>query len=186
MQNTIETPTTEGAHYDHPIKPGDLVTLAQDITIQTGMFGGPSEQETLSAGTLGTVIKITGRGVNVRLVGEKMIRIFKAEELKLEHNEPDGTQVEYTIQHRYGVQPWEDWYPAYLAQKAEEKNRPRVFKIGAKVVEEDENTQGKTPEEVRSILATSFPEIKNATITEQQGEDGRIEIVYSAQPGRKG
>ncbi len=67
-----------------------------------------------------------------------------------------------------------------------ETNRtPRIFKTGATRIVEDETMTGLSNEEVRQILARTYPEVTHATIRERE-QDGFHYVVYLPQPGRKG
>jgi hypothetical protein len=69
--------------------------------------------------------------------------------------------------------------------KPEDATAGRVFKIGSTSIPESEATVGKSNEQVRSILKTSFPEVANATIgVTREGE--QTIVSFLPQPGRKG
>ena len=63
---------------------------------------------------------------------------------------------------------------------------PRIFKIGAVRIVEDESLHGLTNEEVRASLKAAYPEVANATVRETTTEDGQPVIEFLPQPGRKG
>jgi hypothetical protein len=65
-------------------------------------------------------------------------------------------------------------------------SKPRVFKIGAVRIVEDETTRGLEPDALRAILKTSYPEVAHATIRETVLDDGTPLVEYLPQPGRKG
>ena len=61
----------------------------------------------------------------------------------------------------------------------------RIFKIGLTEIAESDSTAHLTNEEVQTRLATTYPEVKNATLKETpRGEDTVIEWIPA--PGRKG
>lgn len=62
---------------------------------------------------------------------------------------------------------------------------PRVFKTGATRIVEDETMTGLSNDEVRQILARSYPEVAHATIRERE-QDGLRIVEFLPQPGRKG
>lgn len=62
---------------------------------------------------------------------------------------------------------------------------PRIFKTGATRIIEDETTADLSNEEVRQILARTYPEVAHATIREHE-QDGYRVVSYLPQPGRKG
>jgi len=67
-----------------------------------------------------------------------------------------------------------------------ENNRtPRIFKTGATRIVEDETTAGLDNEQVRGILARTYPEVAHATIRERE-QDGMRIVEFLPQPGRKG
>lgn len=63
--------------------------------------------------------------------------------------------------------------------------QPRVFKIGATKIVENDSTRHLTNEQVKAMLKVDFPEIANATITERSDGQTRV-IEFLPQPGRKG
>ena len=63
---------------------------------------------------------------------------------------------------------------------------PRVFKIGATRIVEDVSTAHLNPEEIRSLLKISYPEVTHATLRETTLEDGTRCIEWIPVPGRKG
>ncbi|HRL13917.1 MAG TPA: hypothetical protein PKX07_18695 [Aggregatilineales bacterium] len=65
-------------------------------------------------------------------------------------------------------------------------SKPRIFKIGAVRIVEDESMRGQTPDAIRAILKASYPEVAHATMRETTLEDGTVFIEYLPQPGRKG
>ncbi|NLF79498.1 MAG: hypothetical protein GX573_27715, partial [Chloroflexi bacterium] len=56
----------------------------------------------------------------------------------------------------------------------ETNTTPRVFKTGATRIVEDETMTGLSNEEVRQILARSYPEVAHATIREREQDGLRI------------
>lgn len=65
-------------------------------------------------------------------------------------------------------------------------SKPRIFKIGAVRIVEDESMAGQTPDAIRAILKTSYPEVAHAKMRETTLEDGTVCIEWFAIPGRKG
>ncbi len=66
-----------------------------------------------------------------------------------------------------------------------EQQSPRIFKTGATRIVEDETMTGLSNEEVRQILARTYPEVAHATIRERE-QDGMRIVDFLPQPGRKG
>lgn len=64
--------------------------------------------------------------------------------------------------------------------------QPRIFKIGATTIVEDDSLAGKTLDEVKDILKRSYPEVAHATVRERTLDDGTQVVEWLAQPGRKG
>lgn len=62
----------------------------------------------------------------------------------------------------------------------------RVFKIGATRIIADASMLTLDPEQIRTLLKISYPEITHATIRETTLEDGTQLLEYISQPGRKG
>jgi hypothetical protein len=62
----------------------------------------------------------------------------------------------------------------------------RIFKTGATRIVEDDSMRGKSVEEVRALLRSTYPEVANATIRETTAADGQPVIEFLPQPGRKG
>jgi hypothetical protein len=62
----------------------------------------------------------------------------------------------------------------------------RIFKIGSTLITETEDTQHLSLEEMRAILARTYPEIAHATLRESTTEDGSTLIHVIPAPGRKG
>lgn len=61
----------------------------------------------------------------------------------------------------------------------------RVFKTGSTRIVETEDMAGKSIEEVQGILASTYPEVKTATIrTTTDGDDTIVEFL--PKPGKKG
>lgn len=61
----------------------------------------------------------------------------------------------------------------------------RYFKIGSNKIAENDSTSGKSIEEVQQLLASTYPEVRNATIrTKTEGEHTVVEFL--PKPGRKG
>ena len=67
-----------------------------------------------------------------------------------------------------------------------EHHPPRIFKIGTNTIVEDQTMAGRSLDEVRAILAHSYPEVAHATPHERLLEDGTLLIEYKPLPGRKG
>ncbi|MAS35381.1 MAG: hypothetical protein CL610_15330 [Anaerolineaceae bacterium] len=64
--------------------------------------------------------------------------------------------------------------------------QPRIFKIGATTIVEDDSLAGKTLDEVKDILKRTYPEVAHATVRERTLDDGTQVVEWLAQPGRKG
>lgn len=64
--------------------------------------------------------------------------------------------------------------------------QPRIFKIGATTIVEDDSLTGKTLDEVKDILKRSYPEVAHATVRERILDDGTQVVEWLAKPGRKG
>ncbi|MBZ0304045.1 MAG: hypothetical protein K8J31_30175 [Anaerolineae bacterium] len=64
--------------------------------------------------------------------------------------------------------------------------QPRIFKIGATTIVEDDSLTGKTLDEVKDILKRSYPEVAHATVRERTLDDGTQVVEWLAQAGRKG
>jgi len=62
---------------------------------------------------------------------------------------------------------------------------PRIFKMGATRIVEDETMAGLSNEEVSDILKRTYPEVAHATIRERE-QDGQRIVEFLPQPGRKG
>ena len=64
--------------------------------------------------------------------------------------------------------------------------QPRIFKIGATTIVEDDSLAGKTLDEVKDILKRTYPEVAHATVRERTLDDGTQVVEWLAKPGRKG
>ena len=64
-------------------------------------------------------------------------------------------------------------------------SQPRIFKIGATRIVEDETMRGQTNEQVRELLKRTYPEVAHATIREREHEGNQI-VEFLPKPGRKG
>jgi len=64
--------------------------------------------------------------------------------------------------------------------------QPRIFKIGATTIVEDDSLTGKSLDEVKDILKRTYPEVAHATVRERTLDDGTQVVEWLAQPGRKG
>jgi len=62
---------------------------------------------------------------------------------------------------------------------------PRVFKVGATRITENETTAGLNNEQIREILKRTYPEVAHATIRERE-QDGMKILDFIPVPGRKG
>lgn len=62
---------------------------------------------------------------------------------------------------------------------------PRVFKIGATCITENETTAGLNNEQIREILKRTYPEVAHATIRERE-QDGVKILDFIPVAGRKG
>jgi hypothetical protein len=61
----------------------------------------------------------------------------------------------------------------------------RIFTVGSARIAENESTMHLSPEEVRTLLKTAYPEVAHATIRERVIDD-TVYVDFLAQPGRKG
>lgn len=91
----------------------------------------------------------------------------------------------YAVEVIYNIQPGEDWLDKARAARVTATPRPRVFKVGATLIHEDESTIGLPIDTVKPILAAAYPEVKHAT-TREAIKDGVTTIEFLPQPGRKG
>ena len=66
------------------------------------------------------------------------------------------------------------------------QHQPRIFKIGATRVVEDESLAGRDLDAVKDILKHSYPEVAHATVRETDLEDGTRLVEFLPQAGRKG
>jgi PRTRC genetic system protein C len=64
--------------------------------------------------------------------------------------------------------------------------QPRIFKIGATTIVEDDSLTGKSLDEVKDILKRSYPEVAHATVRETTLENGSTCYHFISRPGRKG
>jgi len=64
--------------------------------------------------------------------------------------------------------------------------QPRIFKIGTATIVEDESMAGKSLDEIKTILARTYPEVAHATVRERTLEDGTPVLDFIARAGRKG
>lgn len=62
----------------------------------------------------------------------------------------------------------------------------RILKIGATRIVADASMAALDPEQTRTLLKISYPEITYATLRETTLEDGTQLLEYISQPGRKG
>lgn len=62
----------------------------------------------------------------------------------------------------------------------------RIFKIGATRIVADASMSALEPEQIRTLLKISYPEVTHATIRETMLEDGTQVLEFISQPGRKG
>jgi hypothetical protein len=72
-----------------------------------------------------------------------------------------------------------------MEQPTNNLNPIRIFRIGDRTILEDENMRAMNIEDIRSILALQYPEVENASIIEQESEQGTI-YNFMPLPGRKG
>jgi len=68
----------------------------------------------------------------------------------------------------------------------QDNQQPRIFKIGTTTIVENESMAGKSLDEIKTILARSYPEVAHATVREVKLEDGTQAIHYIPVAGRKG
>lgn len=61
----------------------------------------------------------------------------------------------------------------------------RIIKIGATRIVADASMFALDPEQIRTLLKTSYPEIANATLRERDQNGLRV-VEFLPQPGRKG
>ena len=62
----------------------------------------------------------------------------------------------------------------------------RIIKIGATRIVADASMSALEPEQLRTLLKLSYPEVTHAAIRETTLEDGTQVIEFLSQPGRKG
>ncbi len=62
----------------------------------------------------------------------------------------------------------------------------RILKIGATQIITDASMSTLDPEQLRTLLKITYPEIAHATMRETALEDGTQVLEWSAIPGRKG
>jgi len=62
----------------------------------------------------------------------------------------------------------------------------RILKIGATRIVADASMAALDPEQIRTLLKLSYPEVTNATVRETTLEDGTQVLEFLSQPGRKG
>lgn len=67
-----------------------------------------------------------------------------------------------------------------------EQPKPRIFKIGATTIVEDESMVDLKPEQIRDLLKRTYPEVAHATLRETTRDDGTPVLEFHAKPGRKG
>ena len=63
---------------------------------------------------------------------------------------------------------------------------PRIFKIGATTIVEDESMSGLDLDGIKQILQQTYPEVEHATVRETTQEDGSTCYHFIARAGRKG
>lgn len=63
--------------------------------------------------------------------------------------------------------------------------KPRIFQIGPTRIVENPQMLGKSNEDVRGILMSMYPEIKDATLTKQVQGDTTV-VLFKPKVGRKG
>jgi PRTRC genetic system protein C len=67
------------------------------------------------------------------------------------------------------------------------QNTPtRIFKTGTTTIVEDESMRHLSDDDVRQLLAQTYPEVANATVRETVQEDGTRVLTYLPQVGKKG
>ncbi|MAU12427.1 MAG: hypothetical protein CL607_21565 [Anaerolineaceae bacterium] len=64
--------------------------------------------------------------------------------------------------------------------------QPRIFKIGATTISEDESLAERSLDEIKDVLMHSYPEVAHATVNTRTSEDGTQIIEFLPKPGRKG
>jgi PRTRC genetic system protein C len=75
--------------------------------------------------------------------------------------------------------------PVQEAAPVDDANLQRVFKVGSVRLPESDVTRGKSLDDVKKILKSTYPEVANATVREGK-ENGVHLIEFLPQPGRKG
>jgi hypothetical protein len=68
----------------------------------------------------------------------------------------------------------------------EQSTPNRIFKIGTTTIAQDESLAGKSPDEIKTILQQTYPEVAHATVREITLEDGTVAVHYIPQAGKKG
>ena len=61
----------------------------------------------------------------------------------------------------------------------------RIFKIGSVRITEDDSMRGKSNLEIQKLLAPLYPQVENASISEQT-EGDVTSVSFLPKPGRKG
>jgi hypothetical protein len=61
----------------------------------------------------------------------------------------------------------------------------RVFKVGDHLIVENENLMSLSNEEAQQMLAFTYPEVANATITTSV-QNNQLIVEFMVKPGRKG
>lgn len=74
---------------------------------------------------------------------------------------------------------------ANAEQVAVDTPTKRVFVIGSTKIVEDASMVGKSIDDIKALLETSYPEVKTATVAEKV-ENGTTYVQFSPKPGRKG
>ena len=70
-------------------------------------------------------------------------------------------------------------------QATTETTPTRIFKIGSVRITEDESMRGKSNLEIQKLLAPLYPQVENASISEQT-EGDVTSVSFLPKPGRKG
>ena len=96
------------------------------------------------------------------------------------HNEPDGTDAS-SIENQRGVPAGEDW----LTWKPNAPITKRVIDVGGTKLTLDEGLSSMPLDQLKTVLATTVPELKTGTVTEK-AKNGVSTISVKPKAGRKG
>ena len=62
----------------------------------------------------------------------------------------------------------------------------RIFIVGTTRIVEDEQLRGLSLEQVKALLARSYPEVATASLRQTTGEDGTLYVSFLPVAGKKG